>query len=959
VQVHGPNNVGCLDDINNVAAGWMHSLALDVNGLVWAWGWNDKGQLGDGFDIPRPTPVQVHGVNDVGYLRYIIAIAAGRSGQHSLAVDANNFVYGWGYNQYGQCGNGEYQNNKLTPVRVLKGQQDTSTSGYLENIVSVSGGQTHSMALEKLDPNNPNCNGRVYTFGSNKWPVDYVGYPSGYGKLGNGNTVDDFITTPVRVLKGEQDTSTSEYLENIVAISAGWDHCMALEKYEPLNPNYKGRVYTWGSNGQGYGGGPHTPEQENSVGGRLGDGTYDNNSTPVIVLRGEQDPNNPNAYLKGIIAVAAGEGHSMALDVNGLVYAWGDNQYGQLGNGKNDPCTRPVKVVGPDLNHNGIHEPNEGYLENIVAISAGFWHCLAIDANGTVWTWGKGKYGRLGLGDTTNRNIPHRMPPVVYNITQETFYFGIQSAINEANNGDVIEASIGIYYENVDFLDKSIMVRSISPDDRGVVTQTIIDGTDFDVSLNGVVEFHNNSGSTLAGFTVRRNKYHNGIYCDNSSSPNIISCNIEGNSNYGIWCDTSDPNIINCNIEGNNAGGICCGSFGPNITGCLIARNGKPDIDGGGMFNELSSPTVTNCVFVGNRAGWGGGMLNNIFSYPTVTSCIFIGNSASSGGGMSNSQYSSPTVTNCVFSRNDANYGGGIFNFYYSHPTVINCTFRGNTADPYGGGMYNDDNSSPAVTNCIFWDNKPDEIYNYSFDPTVSYCDIQGDPVYLGIGNINADPCFYDAATDPNSYHLTGNSPCIDWGNNSAVPPSVLTDIDGEKRKIDGDNNGTTIVDIGADEYYWSPADFNRDEFVNFIDYAIFADACDSYAGGPKWNPDCNIGTPVNNRIDYNDFAAFCKDWLWQAGWTRTFTCGAGMGMIQTMGQGMSRQTMTASFAPAEALYPSVSAGQQVEKIELLDVKELINWLEELWLDPEVRKVITEDEWLEFIKSVKESYKVP
>jgi hypothetical protein len=68
---------------------------------------------------------------------------------------------------------------------------------------------------------------------------------------------------------------------------------------------------------------------------------------------------------------------------------------------------------------------------------------------------------------------------------------------------------------------------------------------------------------------------------------------------------------------------------------------------------------------------------------------------------------------------------------------------------------------------------------------------------------------------------------------------------------------------------------------------------------------------------------------------------------------------MTASFAPAEALYPSVSAGQQVEKIEPLDVKELINWLEEFWLDPEARKAITEDEWLEFIKSVKESYKAP
>jgi alpha-tubulin suppressor-like RCC1 family protein len=136
-------------------------------------------------------------------------------------------------------------------------------------------------------------------------------------------------------------------LQHIVAISAGWDHCMALEEYEEYDalegefnpgypgpdPNHKGRVYTWGNNGPGYGGGPAPWGQpwERSVGGRLGNGTIgDSNSasTPVLVLAGEQEPNDPNAYLEGIIAVSGGEGHSMALDVNGFVYCWGDNQYG-------------------------------------------------------------------------------------------------------------------------------------------------------------------------------------------------------------------------------------------------------------------------------------------------------------------------------------------------------------------------------------------------------------------------------------------------------------------------------------------------------------------------------------------------------------------------------------------------------------------------------------------------------
>ena len=101
---------GYLEDITDVAGGWKHSLALDVNSFVWAWGWNSAGQLGDNQQSSpyySSTPVQVHGVDNVGYLRYIIAISAGRSGQHSLAVDANGYAYGWGYNKYGQCGNGE------------------------------------------------------------------------------------------------------------------------------------------------------------------------------------------------------------------------------------------------------------------------------------------------------------------------------------------------------------------------------------------------------------------------------------------------------------------------------------------------------------------------------------------------------------------------------------------------------------------------------------------------------------------------------------------------------------------------------------------------------------------------------------------------------------------------------------------------------------------------------------
>ena len=108
---------------------------------------------------------------------------------------------------------------------------------------------------------------------------------------------------------------------------------------------------------------------------------------------------------------------------------------------------------------------------------------------------------------------------------------------------------------------------------------------------------------------------------------------------------------------------------------------------GGGMYNNGSSPTVMNCVFSGNSAFLRGGGMFNSGGSPTVTNCTFSGNTVvQNGGGMFNSG-SSPTVTNCTFTGNTANFsGGGIFNFC-SSPTLDNCTFTGNTTLGNAGGM--------------------------------------------------------------------------------------------------------------------------------------------------------------------------------------------------------------------------------------------------------------------------------
>jgi alpha-tubulin suppressor-like RCC1 family protein len=133
------------------------------------------------------------------------------------------------------------------------------------------------MALEAYDPYDPNLDGRVYTWGDNDFVLN-----NGSGVLGIGAADDS--NTPVCVHRGEQDYNDPNqiYLKHIVAISAGWDHSMALEEDDPWDPNLDGRVYTWGNNGQGWAGW----FGERSEGGRLGDGSTDSNDTPVLVLRG-------------------------------------------------------------------------------------------------------------------------------------------------------------------------------------------------------------------------------------------------------------------------------------------------------------------------------------------------------------------------------------------------------------------------------------------------------------------------------------------------------------------------------------------------------------------------------------------------------------------------------------------------------------------------------------------------
>ncbi len=453
---------------------------------------------------------------------------------------------------------------------------------------------------------------------------------------------------------------------------------------------------------------------------------------------------------------------------------------------------------------------------------------------------------------------------------------------------------------------------------------------------------------------------------------------LSNNSYHVVRCEYINNAILDgFTITGGNAnassepdyfgGGIYIYKSSPTIKNCIFSNNSA--IYGGGMFNNNSDPNITNCIFSSNTSSYGGGMYNDDNSSPTVENCVFRNSSTkSAGGGICNHNNSNANIINCIFYENkvttDGGCGGGISNAY-SSPTITNCTFSANYATNYGygGGMENFQ-SSPTITNCIFWDNDASiggyEIYNYDYasHPNFSYCDIKGglnNPPgcggYSSIGsdNINKDPCFYDASAD--NFHLKPDSDCIDEGDPNFNPNPGETDIDGEPRKVDGDSNGTSIVDIGADEYYWSPADFNKDEIVNFIDYAIFT---------TDWKSnDSEYSLDEDNDVDYNDLALFCEDWLWTPAWDQPMeSMMMGDGLGGGMGQGVFLTGFGEKFSTGytgEVYQPEPVEEEQPEPITQQEIEDTLKWLDEVWLYPEVRESTSEDDWLEFVELVKSS----
>lgn len=222
---------------------------------------------------------------------------------------------------------------------------------------------------------------------------------------------------------------------------------------------------------------------------------------------------------------------------------------------------------------------------------------------------------------------------------------------------------------------------------------------------------------------------------DWAANVTVLSGDLNGDDGPDFANNGENSYHVFCHVEGTNLDGTAT-LDGFTISGGNANGSTYAILVGGGMYNDGSSPALTNCIFTGNSAGSRGGGMHNDGSTPTLTSCNFSGNSATlAGGGMYNT-YSSPVLANCTFSGNSADYGGGLYD-YHSFPTLTDCAFQGNLSAERGGGMYNS-HSSPTLTGCTFEGNTSENdgggMYNSSSSPVVIGCTFEGNSAQSGGG---------------------------------------------------------------------------------------------------------------------------------------------------------------------------------------------------------------------------------
>ncbi len=345
-------NCAALAAIDVFAGGWV-SCALLENGRTKCWGHNNFGNLGLGDNIARGTFPGEMG-NDLDYVLLGLFAEAVQidPGPHSCAVLTDGDIKCWGHNVDGQLGLGDTENrgNDVNEMGPLLPRIDLGGP----SVISVGTGSGHSCAL--LENNTVKCWGRNMA-----------------GELGQGNTAKI----------GDEPGEMGSNLDNV---SVGNIGALAIDLAVGNNHNCVIRgdntLACWGLNAHG----------------QLGVGdteTIGDNSTEMgAFLRTVDLGSNRTA-----VQVVAGGSHTCAILDSGFVKCWGDNSFGQLGQGDVENRGDNADELGDNLPIIPLGSVNL----QVDQLAAGTDHTCALLENGGVKCWGSNNRGQLGLGDLRNR----------------------------------------------------------------------------------------------------------------------------------------------------------------------------------------------------------------------------------------------------------------------------------------------------------------------------------------------------------------------------------------------------------------------------------------------------------------------------------------------------------------------------------------------------------------------------
>jgi alpha-tubulin suppressor-like RCC1 family protein len=309
-----PLNVTGTTIWSKVSAGSGFIVAIQSNGTLWAWGDNFSGQLGTASLTSTSSPVLVSGPAGASWA----TVSAGAA--HALGITTTGQLYAWGANTQGQLGNNS-TTNVSSPVNI---------------------GTFASWALVALNGQNSlaiTTTGQLYAWGLNS-----------SGQLGDNTNTGK--SSPILV-SGPTNTSWS-------AVGGGRDHSLGI--------TITGQLYAWGSN----------------TFGQLGDITVVSKSSPILVS---------GPATTSWSSISGGTGHSLGITTTGQLYAWGQNGFGQLGDITIVNKSSPILVSGPATT-------------SWSAVTCGLSHSLAFTQTGQLYAWGFGTSGQVGIGSIVSVSSP-------------------------------------------------------------------------------------------------------------------------------------------------------------------------------------------------------------------------------------------------------------------------------------------------------------------------------------------------------------------------------------------------------------------------------------------------------------------------------------------------------------------------------------------------------------------------